>query len=222
MVKVFDLPSFPTEGQLFHVPGSAFDGGLTSGGAQVIMPEPGGFSTLEIKPSLQDGEWDYPTLSWLMSKTNGQVIRTRLLTTPQISLHGTCVAPLPSVPWNNDQPWNNNQEWEGDFSGRFSKVAAKGAAQVEVDLTGVGPIVKPGHVIGHAYDCYMVDEVEYNGDVATITITPPLRRAVAVNDQCPLRPWFTGRIQAGSQFKALYNNLGHITPGTIILTEAIV
>lgn len=215
MVKIYTMPAIPIESQVFYNPGAAWDGGLTAGGAQVIMPEPGGLSVLEMKPSVQDTEWISPVMSWLMSKTNGQVIRVKLAASPQVAWSRVRMDHL-------SYNWSDPNAIANDATVRFASVTAKGATTVTVNLATVGKILRPGHVIGHEFDCYLIDEITYAGDVATITITPPARRAIATNSPCLLNPWFTGRLQAGAQFKAMYNNIGHITPGTLIFNEAIV
>lgn len=219
-MKVYQFPTFRIESQLFHSPGAGYDGGLTAGGAQFITPEPGGFGVLEIQPALSDTEWDFPLTSWIMSKISGQIFRIRLAPSPQIaySRHRGKVA----VPWNNDQPWSNQQNWDGDFTGTYAANGLQGSITVQIDLTGVGPIVGPGHVIGHDYDTYLVDEITYVGDVGTAIVTPPLRRNIATGDNCYLRPWFTGRISNGEAIRASYNNMGHVKTGNIVLQEAIV
>lgn len=219
-MKIYQFPTFRIETQLFHVPGAGYDGGLTSGGAQFITPEPGGFSVLEIKPAVIDTEWDAPLASWIMSKISGQVFRVRLAPSPQIAYsreRGKI-----AVPWDNGETWSNQELWDGDFTATYAAAGLKGAVTVQFDLTGVGPIVGPGHVIGHGYESYLVDEISYVGNVATATVTPPLRRNIKVGDNCYLRPWFTGRIGNGADMRAAYNNMGHVKPGNIILQEAIV
>ena len=71
--KIWNFPNRAVESQLFHVPGEYFNGGLTSGGAKIMSPEPGGFSMLELTPSRQVNEWNSPVSSWLMSKINGEI-----------------------------------------------------------------------------------------------------------------------------------------------------
>lgn len=221
-MKIYQFPTLPIQGQLFHTPGAAFDGGITSGGAQVITPEPGGFAMLEIDPAVQFTEWESPVVSWLMSKVNGQAFRIRLAPSPQIAFSKQR-GNMASVPWAGGITWSNQEEWDGDFSARFAAPALKGTLQVVVDLAGMGQILRPGHVIGHWYNAYKVDEIDYAGDTATILLTNPLRRDVAPNDQCPLRPWFTGRI-ADAGFRTPYTAemVGHIKPGKIIMHEALV
>lgn len=219
-MKIYQFPTFRIETQLFHTPGAGYDGGLTSGGAQFITPEPGGFGVLEMTPSLIDTEWTAPLASWFMSKVGGQVFRVRLAPSPQVAY--SRMRGMVAVPWDNGQSWSNQEDWDGDFTGTYSAAALQGSLTVQFDLTGVGPIVSPGHVIGHDYDCYLIDEITYAGNIGTATVTTPLRRDFAVGDNCYLRPWFTGRISNGSDIRSAYNNLGHVKPGNIVLHEAIV
>lgn len=220
MTKILSFPTFRIETQLFHAPGAGYDGGLTAGGAQFITPEPGGFSVLEMAPALIATEWDAPLASWIMSKISGQVFRVRLAPSPQIAFSRQ--RGMVAVPWDNGETWSNQEKWDGDFTARYAADALKGSVLMKFDLTGVGPIVLPGHVIGHEGDSYLVDEISYVGDVATAIVTPPLRRNIAVGDNCYLRPWFTGRISNGAEIRASYNNMGHVKPGRIVFQEAVV
>jgi hypothetical protein len=219
-MTIYQFPTFRIERQLFHVPGAGYDGGLTSGSAQFITPEPGGFAVLEIEPAIIDTEWDMPLASWIMSKINGQVFRVRLGPSPQVAYSKR--RGMMAVPWDNGESWSNQEEWDGDFTATYAADALQGSTTVQFDLTGVGPIVSLGHVIGHGYESYLIDAISYDGDVATAVVTPPLRRDIASGDNCYLRPWFTGRISNGAEIRAAYNNLGHVKPGNIVLHEAIV
>lgn len=214
MTKIYQFPTFRIQTQLFHVPGRGYDGGLTAGGAQFITPEPGGFAVLEIAPSLSDTEWLNPAASWLMSKINGQVLRVRLAKSPQIAW---------SLTRNNHLDYDllNRAGADSDAATTFIASALKGEVTVKIDISQLGKMIRPGHVIGHAFDCYLVDDVEYAGDVATITVTPPCRRGIHAGDRCLLTPWFTGRISNGADIRAAYNNMGHVKLGNIVLHEAV-
>lgn len=219
-MKIYAFPTFRIETQLFHVPGAGYDGGLTAGGAQFITPEPGGFGVLEMAPALIDTEWDSPLASWIMSKISGQIFRARMAPSPQIAY--SKARGMVAVPWSNGQAWSNQENWDGDFTATYAAASLKGSVTMTFDLTGVGPIVMPGHVIGHDFNAYKVDEISYAGNIATAIVTPPLRRDIAVGDNCYLRPWFTGRISNGSEIRSAYNSMGHTKPGNIVLQEAIV
>jgi hypothetical protein len=214
-IKVYEFPSFRIERQLFHVPGAGYDGGLTSGGAQFITPEPGGFGVLEIAPAVIDTEWVDPAASWIMSKVNGQVFRVRLAASPQIAFSKSRHNHLDHLWVNEDMPSDAAAQVQ------FATSSLQGSVVVQVYMPQFGRILRPGHVIGHAYDTYLIDEVSYSGPIATLTVSPPLRRRVGAGDTALLRPWFTGRISNGAEIRAAYDNLGHVKPGNIVLHEAI-
>lgn len=221
--KIWEFPSFPIKGQLFHVPGAMADGGLTSGGARIVSPEPGGFSMLQIEPALQTGEWSAPWASWLMSKVNGEILRVRLAPTPQIAYSANRDG-AETVAWNNGVLWANQVEWNADAVVTFSAITLEGATGVTLDTTATGPIFGSGHVIGHGNYTYLIDEITYAGAVATIILRNPVRKAIAVNDPAYVRPWFLGRIMNPGDIMATYDaeNWGAVQMGKIILGEAVV
>lgn len=223
--KVWNFPTFPISKQVFYVPGAAIEGGFTSGGARIISPEPGGFSMLQIEPALQVNEWDYPVSSWIMSKTNGQIVRVRLAPTPQVASARSIRS---TEPWRaegtfDETLWSNLQAWSGDLTATYSAVALAGSNVLQINMAAIGPILQPGHVIGHDFSCYKVDEITYVGTVATIKVTPPLRKNVAIGNNVYFRPWFTGMIANGSEIATTYDSekVGMIQMPTIIMNEVI-
>lgn len=212
------FPTLSIEKQVFSVPGAAVEGGFTAGGARITSPEPGGRSMLELQIAWQIFEWDYPEVSWLMSKINGIVFRVRLASTPQI-----CSARLSSNPWSNQQPFSTGENWSGDLYGTYMNAALEGSVVLKIDMSSYGPILKRGHVIGHSNNCYMVDTIKYDANnIATFTVLPPLRKNVAIGDQALFRPYFLGTISNGENFRVTYDagNVGMIQPGQITFSEA--
>jgi hypothetical protein len=219
-MEIHDFPSVPISKQLFHVPGAAIDGGYTSGAVRMISPEPGGRSILELQPSFQVREWEHPVMSWLMSKGNGEIFKVRLAPTPQVlssQNDGTL--------WEQDVLWSSQQPWAGDISASFAQAALEGSNVVVLNMTGYGDIAKPGHVVGHRHNCYMIDKVTFNelAQTATIVVKPPLRANVDVSDTAYFRPFFTGTIANIGEVRATYDaeNVGNIQMGKIIFAEAI-
>lgn len=224
--KVWAFPSFPISKQLFVATGAAIEGGMTVGGVRMISPEPGGRSMLEIQPSFQVTEWVFPLSSWLMSKTNGDIFRIRLAPTPQIA--GAQVTG--GVPWGAEgfypaSPWSNQQNWAGDAVAHYLTSALEGNVTVVLDMSVVGQILRPGHCLGHRDNCYMVDDIIYDDatNYATVTIKPPLRKAVTAGDLAPLRPWYLGTIANGAEMRASYDaeNGGNIQLNRIRFSEVI-
>lgn len=230
--KIWDLPTLPVRAQLFYAPGQAFEGGYTSGGIRVTSPEPGGRAFLETELSLQTTEWDAPFSSWLMSKTNGDIFRIKLVATPQVVpalALGVIVPESRGVPWAAEgaydrSPWDNGRNWAlGDTAAVTVGISLEGSQYLTVDLTGFGPVIKHGHVIGHSDNSYMVDDIEYDGDIAVITVKPPLRANVIAGDLVLFRPNFLGSISNGAELRASYEamNVGNIQPARIIFSEVV-
>lgn len=227
--RIWDLPELPVKGQVFNVPGAAYDGGFTSGGARISSPDPAGRSVLELQLAFQVGEWDLPFFSWLMSKTNGHIFRVRLTKTPQLVSDAALGIETNTVPWDQTglmpfSTWDNNQNWLSDgASAETIDIALEGSLTLKIDMSGFGEVLRSGHVIGHRSNAYIVDEITYNSGVATVTINPPLRHDVNEGDIIYFRPYFLGTISNGQELKATYDsaNVGFIQPGRIILSEVI-
>lgn len=220
--KVYQFPSIPIEKQVFYVPGASSPGGFTVGGSKVMTYEPGGFAFLDIQPALQVHEWDYPETSWLMSQGSGKILRVRLAPTPQMA---GGVLNTSGVPWDGDLLWSNSQGWAGDLSITFSGAAPKGSVTVSVDTSDYGEVFRRGHLIGHQYNCYMIDEVRDAGDgVYELDIMPPLRHNIVDGDTAYNRPYFTGQISNQSEIVQLYDagDAGHIQMPKITMMEVII
>ena len=218
---VWNFPDLPIRGQVFYVPGLVRQGGFTSGGAQFIEPEPGGFGQLDIELALQTNEWNSPDISWLMSKSNGQVLRVRLAPTPQIAWSSRKFASMPPI---HDQITSGIVQpvWENDAVATFNASSLEGAVTVTVNLQRFGQILRAGHVIGHEFETYLVENVSYSGTIAALIISPPLRRNVTTGDAMYFRPWFTGRILNGEEIRSMYqaSDNGHVKIEKITMVEA--
>lgn len=224
--KVYSLPNFPISGQVFYVPGAAYEGGFTSGGSRLVSPEPGGFGMLQIQPANQADEFTFPLSSWLMSKGNGAVLRLRLAPTPQV-----CGAELMrntaqpgGVPWNGNILWSNGLPWSGGYTASYAAAALRGTNVVKIDMSDNGRILKIGHIIGHKFSTYLIDEIEYDdANMATLTVMPPLRTEVNAGDSVLFRPFFTGSIVNQSEIVQSYEAEmnGNIQLPKLTLAEAI-
>ena len=222
--KIWDFPSIPIGPQLFHVPGMAAEGGLTAGGVRMLSPEPGGRAVLELQPAMQFGEWQKPFSSWIMSKINGQIFRVRLAATPQVITSASMRGPsqmLGSVP----DPYSDQLPAKGDLYGRFTAIALEGSNIVKIDMKPFGSILSFGHVIGHGDHCYLVDDISYDANwIATITVTPPIRKPIAADDVVNFRPFFLGSISNGAEIRRAYDpaNRGAIQLEKIVFAEVII
>ena len=230
--KIWDFPNVPIESQLFHVPGSAFDGGITSGGARILSPEPGGFSVLETQVAFNPNEWDFPFSSWLMSKMNGEIFRIKLTKTPQLArinfnslLQNSVIQNNKTVKWNNQQNWNNDKPWlQEGLVVDANEISLEGSTKIKIDASLIGQSLKYGNIIGIGDSSYLVDEINYENDIAEITVRPPLRKSVFKGELIFIEiSYFLGTISNGNQIRNSYQNSnnGGIQIGNIIFNEVV-
>jgi len=227
-LTIFDFPELDVSGQVFYVPGAANDGGITVGGTRILSPEPGGFAMLEIELSLQTNQFADPTVSWLMSKTNGEVFKIKLKKTPQL-LSGKSIgqpnALYDGMVWDNNQPWDGGVPWYFEVSEMtVSGNHLRSSNTFDIDVGDDNAYLKIGHVIGLNNRCHEIDQISYSGNIATVVVKPPLRADLVNGETIVLEPYFLGYIANGSEFKQMYKaaNNGHIAPPRIVFKEAIV
>lgn len=226
MISVTDFPDLHISEQLFHVPGQAISGGFTTGGARISSPEPGGFAVLELKPSLHTGEIANPFHSWIMSRVNGEVFRIKLTQTPQLISDPSVTPFVLTTPWDDGTPFDDSTFWDNSprtFESAFVENSANGSSRVVISASGLGGLLKPGHLIGHADHTYIVDKIEYLTDRAELIVKPPVRTDINIGDPVEFTPYFTGSIRNASEMRssfAIANN-NHHELGNIIFDEII-
>lgn len=181
--------------QMFRAGGEAMVGGLTLGGTSVENPEPGGRAELHLQFAAFTSEQANRDASWLISRIlNRNVMRVRLWETVQLVPAADLSPPVTEgVPWGNDQPWANDENWFWNPWVPVNAAAAKGAASFTANLNGLGEVLQIGHVVGFFADGYdfahVVMDIEYDAsDVATVQVSPPLRRALTTDDAMLFRP----------------------------------
>ena len=181
--------------QFFRAGGASVAGGMTLGGASIENPEPGGraelmmnFSRLALASANLNASW---TLSRIL---NGSVMRIRLfLPSVQIVTDAALgIVSTAGVTWSNALPWSSGQPWRANPSAPITAAASKGASTFTCDMSGPGQALKIGHVIGFhvEYDfAHVVTDIAYSSaNEATVTVQPPLRRALTTANQVLFRP----------------------------------
>lgn len=175
--------------------GQAIPGGMTIGGASIENPEPGGryevfmsFSVFATREANLDASW---TISRIL---NGAVMRVPLYNSVQLVSDDALDGPeTDGIPWDNDLPWDSGAYWSWNPSVPVAAAASKGAGSMKAELANYGPVLEIGHVIGFYLDGYdfthVVMDIEYDDeDIATIAVSPPLRRALTTDDRLLFRP----------------------------------
>ncbi|MEL7281345.1 MAG: hypothetical protein AAGK79_13380 [Pseudomonadota bacterium] len=181
--------------QMFRAGGQSIAGGLTTGGARTESPEPGGRAELFWSFRRFGTTQQNRDASWLASRMlNGNVLRVPLVIGVQLVPETDLTPPADlGLTWANDKPWSNKKNWRWNPRVAVTVAALKGATSLTVDMSDFGEVLQIGHVIGFTVDGYefahMVMDVEYtDAGAATITVEPPLRRAVTTDDTMQFRP----------------------------------
>lgn len=241
---IYDWPSSVVPArQLFHAGGQAVEGGFSSGSVRMLHPEPGGVSWLEMEFAYQDNGDPDPLVSWLMSKiANGNIFRVRIERSPQLVSARALgvdiaesdplyrfglrdlVAPteLDGLPWDNNQPWDGGRNWRFDPGALVVATALEGGLMVQFDMGALSNGLRPGHVIGHSSVSYLIDDIEYSGSVATVTLMSPLRKDAAVGDFISFRPVGLFTAINPDAFRGLYESADLVKLGSIQFMEAII
>ena len=230
--KIYDWPSIikPTE-QLFYSGGQAVEGGFTAGGARIMYPEPGGRAVLELTFDYQQNHSPSPIVSWLITMIrNGNIFRVPIRYSPQLVSRDDLMIDagleLVGLPWadagqTDSGPWSNNKNWAYSPAVEASATALEGSTTFQVDFSIVGNVVQLGHLIGHLDYTYLVEDIEYDGSIATITTNTPLRKNVAQGDFITLRPKMLCVARNPETLKGLYNAADLIKLGSLELLEVI-
>jgi hypothetical protein len=195
MTDIYDWRSTIRPYAEFYNPGGQTDqGGLTLGGFRFEQPEPGGRGALRMQfPHFHDPQSETDA-SWTIARIrNGAVMRIRMSATSQLVSAEDLGGSDDGLPWSGGLLWANGEPWEWSPRALVSTDALRGAVQFSADLSDFGRVVRIGHVIGlqsgNLDFAHEVMDVSYDeADVATFTVSPPLRRAVTAGDDLLFRP----------------------------------
>lgn len=202
---------------------------MTIGGALVQYPTPGGRISLTMDFATFSTVAENEAASWTISRImSGALMRIPLYRTVQLvgeaDLQG---ADEPGIPWDNDQPWATDENWDWNPSAPLAAAALRGAETFAVDLGGLGRVLRIGHVVGFFVDGYdfahVVMDIDYDADdVATVTVSPTLRRAMTTDDRMKFRPRIIAACSNAAEVMGTFQSGRHMSFGQARFVEALV
>lgn len=217
-------------GFVFVAGAQAVSGGLSVGGAYGSNPEPGGRFVIQCEfPAFGDAQavrdW-----SWTMSRAKGgAVFRVALWVNQQMVSADDLNGNRNGATWSNGQTWDNGQRWQFDPFEEVLEAALAGSTTIKFRSANHGQIVQIGHVIGlmdpdtAKYDfSHVVEDVEYDGGPATATISPPLRKRMAVGTLVRFRPRCLVTVQDPESLASPLEYNKFARSGGVRLVEALV
>lgn len=221
------------QNQVFYAPGQGISGAYTVGGANALSPEPGGVAFLEMDFNYADTTSNGRIISWLMSQiANGSVFRIPIVKSVQVLQASDIGVTVPDsyetvgVPWEQDGSdllWDQDIGWAYELNVKSTAHYLAGVTSITLDMANYNQKLLPGHVIGHQGRAYAVMSISYDdSDVATLTISPPLRAEMKPNDDVTLSPTMIGKVKDPASFRSKYEYGQYIKPGPITFIEALV
>lgn len=218
--------------QTYRAGGQATAGGITLGGALISNPEPGGRAELNMSFSTFTSEAQNLDASWTISQIlNNAIIRIPVFgytvqTVSSVDAGGTPLDEM-GIPWDNGENWDNGMGWEWNPTAPVNAAALKGEASVTVDMSALGEVLLIGHVIGFKVDGYdfahKVMDISYDaGDIATLTISPPLRRDLTTSDEMTFRPKMLVTCSNAREVSGLFSRGRHMAFSAAQFVEALV
>lgn len=214
--------------QIFRAGGQAIQGGMTLGGALASNPEPGGRAELFLTfPAWRRGA-SALEISWAMSRlTNGSILRYRLRSSVQLVPWADLDIADTGQTWLDGGGWENGAYWQASPYAPVTAAASKGAETVIVDCSIPGRVLSRGHVIGFTvgdYDfAHVIMAISYDGDDrATLTIAPPLRRALTTSNRLFYWPALLVTCRNAAEIMAQVTRRSHLGLGAVQFVEALV
>lgn len=218
--------------QTFRAGGQAIDGGLTSGGINVLNPEPGGRAEMVQDFAAFTSEQQNRDASWTMARIlNGAIMRVPVwwysvqLVPPEDV--GGSVGDDNSLTWSDGTTWAGGVYWSFNPTAPVYAPASQGTETVQIDMSAYGEVLQIGHVIGFKVDTYdfahTVMDISYDAsDVATVTVSPPLRRDLTTSSEVRFRPFVMAVCSNARSVMGLYQRGRHVQLNAAQWVEALV
>lgn len=213
--------------QVFRAGGEDGGGGLTLGGFESRSPEPGGraelvmaFNTFGTVAANLDASW---TISRIM---NGAIFRIGIYRSVQLVTAAALGGSDIGEPWRSGRPWGNDQNWSFNPTAPVAQAALRGSVECVIDMSTVGEMLRIGHVIGFAVDGYdfahVVMDIEYEDGIATLEVSPPLRRPLTTDDVMTMRPKMLVTCSNGRDVMDTFRKGKHMAFNAARFVEALV
>jgi hypothetical protein len=162
---------------------------------------------------------------WLCGVLKGNIFRLPLDKSGQVATSAAMTAAAATyangIPFSNEQPFSTGYGFKFSPTGDVVSAVLEGDTTVTLDLARWPGVLTFGKVFGLGYGVYHVQEIEYDGTVATIVFDPPARRNVLPGELALLRPTlFCKAENPGSFINAVrYGKLAD--PGPLTLREVV-
>lgn len=225
MTVLLDWPRWIVPSDLLVWPAAALETGrISRAGLDNDVRISGGRTMLEmalLAPPRERGHW----YAWLAGNLAGNLFAVlidrgvQVADTPQI--RAARAARREGLPFANGVPFSNGRGWRFVPSGDVMADVAEGDVVARIDLARWPGALKVGKVFGLGRAVYMVDGIDWDGEVATVEFSPPARRDILAGEICELFPTMICKAVNPDAALQPISRSGHGRAGTLTFREVV-
>ena len=162
---------------------------------------------------------------WLCGVLKGNTFRLPLDKSGQVATSAAMTAAAATyatgIPFSNNQPFSTGYGFQFQPTADVVSTVLEGETTVTLDLVRWPGVLTLGKLFGLGYGVYHVQEIEYDGTVATITFDPPARRDILAGELAELRPTLFCKATNPDAFLEAVQYARIASPGSLTLREVV-
>jgi hypothetical protein len=207
-------------------PSNTIDGSISRNGFETDLAIPGSRNQMRLEFAPTKNEFG-AIVAWLLNNAKGALFRVRAFNTPQLASDATIQAN--EALYQNGIPFSNNLPFSSGYGFAYrpfvtlAEDVLEGNTSVRLNVANHPAALTYGKLFGLGRSIHHVDDIELDGNIATIQCRTPFRRdySVARDEVVTLRPAMIGQIINPAGSISLYDSANHIQLGAITLNEVI-
>lgn len=224
-VPLFDWPSrVRPSRQIVTAIGNTADGFVSRSSYENDLPISGARNQLRLAFGYHQ-DIDATWAAWIIQNLRRGWFRVPLLTCPQLCNGAALVAAERSYPLG--VPFSTGEYFSTGYGFLFNPTVdvstgvLEGNSVVVLDESRYPNELMHGKVFGMGRAVYHVNEIERDGDLATVTFSPPARREIEAGEEATLRPSLICKPANVSSFVSAFEPANLIQPGELIMNEVV-
>ncbi|NQZ76475.1 MAG: hypothetical protein HRT61_10255 [Ekhidna sp.] len=228
MRKLYDWPvSIKPKAAIVLSPSNSVDGAISRNGYENNIPQAGSRNQIRLEFAPReaiDGHW----YAWLLNQARSALWKVPVFNTPQLATSDEMDAQVQQ--FSTGTPFSTSEKFSSGYGFKYQPTVdlvdnvLEGNTTLKLDMSRHPDVLTYGKVFGLGRSTYHVDEIEYDGNIATIECRTPFRRdydASTIDQLVSLRPSLICQMKDVSSFIALFEPAGIVRPGSLILNEVI-
>lgn len=210
--------------QIVSAVGNTTDGFISRSSYENDLPISGARNQLRLAFGYHqsvDAAW----AAWIIQNLRRGWFSVPLLTCPQLCNGAALVAA--EAAYAQGLPFSTEEYFSTGYGFRFNPTVdvstgvLEGNSVVVLDESRYPDELTHGKIFGMGRAVYHVNEIERDGDLATVTFSPPARRDIEVGEEATLRPSLICKPADVSSFINAFEPADLIQPGELVMNEVV-